>query len=42
MVGELVLNGGPGLVAYQHRMLAQIEPTLMRNPTGIDRVESSL
>src|SRR5271167_579144 len=35
---ELALNSGPGLIIDQRRMLARIEPTLVRNPTGVDRV----
>src|SRR5271155_2913551 len=35
---ELVLNSGPGLIIDQRRMLALVEPTLVRNPTGVDRV----
>ena len=35
---ELVLNSGPGLIIDQRRMLARVELTLVRNPTGIDRV----
>src|SRR6516225_8956096 len=35
---ELVANRGPGLLIDQRRMLARVEVTLMRNPTGVNRV----
>src|SRR5271169_5165204 len=35
---ELLLNSSPGLIIDQRRMLARVEPTLVRNPTGVDRV----
>src|SRR5215472_14558613 len=36
--GEPASNRGPGLVIDQCRMLTRIELTLMRNPTGVNRV----
>src|SRR5215831_10327248 len=36
--GEPVANRGPGLLIDQCRMLAWVELTLMRNPTGVNRV----
>ena len=36
--GELLSDRGPGFIVYQRRMLAGVELTLVRNPTGVDRV----
>src|SRR5215831_13523086 len=38
MGGKPVANRGPGLLVDQCRMLARIELTFMRNPTGVNRV----
>src|SRR5580700_4069473 len=35
---ELVPNSGPGLIVYQHRLLAGIEGTLVRNLAGVNWV----
>ena len=35
---ELVPNSGPALIVDQRRLLAGKELTLVRNPTGVDRV----
>src|SRR6202022_3156685 len=35
---ELGPNSGPALIVDQHRLLAGKELTLVRNPTGVDRV----
>src|SRR5580700_6386528 len=35
---EVVPNSGPALIVDQHRLLAGIEGTLVRNLAGVDRV----
>jgi hypothetical protein len=36
--GELVANGGPGLIVNQRPLLPQVELALVGDLTGVDRV----
>jgi hypothetical protein len=36
--GDLVSNSGPSLIVDQRRLLAVMELTVVRNPSGINRV----
>jgi hypothetical protein len=36
--GELVSNSSPGLIVDQRQMLTGVEPTFVRNLTGVNRV----
>jgi hypothetical protein len=40
--GELVSDRGPGFIVDQRRMVTRVELTLVRNPTGVDRVRKQL
>jgi hypothetical protein len=42
IASELAANSGPDLIRDQRLMLAEVELTLVRNPTGVNRVRTSV